>query len=128
MMNKLTLLLVAFFFMSSGVFATSVTRTVDLTQKTVAPVINVKIDLGDVTNLTQCEVAALIDKKLEFSIPDLPVLQCSVTVGATFSVGLLSFNVTVTVSGDCSEVRERGNEIANEILSGLKAYFKSYFE
>jgi hypothetical protein len=127
MMNKLTLLLVAFFFMSSGVFATSVTRTADLTQKTVAPVINVKIDLGDVTNLSSNEIAALINKNLEYNIPDLPVLQCSVSAEGTFNIGFISFKVIVTVSGDCSEVKAHGMEVAYEVLAEIRKYFAENF-
>jgi hypothetical protein len=126
-MNKLTLLLVAFFFMSSVVFATSVTQTADLTQKTVAPVINVKIDLGDITKLNQNDIAGLIDKNLLVSIPDLPALQCAITIEATFSIGIMSFSVSVTVSGDCSEVRSSGRALAIQIINEVKNYLDQYF-
>lgn len=120
-MNKITLLLVAFFVMSSGAFASSGSKTVDLTQKTVAPVINVKIDLGDITNLNESEITALINKNLESCIPDTPKLQCALTVGASFTVGIATFTISVTVSGDCSEVYADGKEIADQLIAKLKA-------
>lgn len=126
-MNKITLLLVAFFVISVGAFASSGSKTVDLTQKTVAPVINVKIDLGDITNLNENEIAKLIKKDLLISVPELPVLQCAITIEATFSIGLLSFSVSVTISGDCSEVRSSGRALAIQIINEVKSYLEEYF-
>ena len=120
-MNKITLLLVAFFVMSSGAFASSGSKTVDLTQKTVAPIINVKIDLGDITNLNENEITALINKNLGSCIPDTPKLQCALTVGASFTVGIATFTISVTVSGDCSEVYADGKEIADQLIAKIKA-------
>ncbi len=127
MMNKLTLLLVAFFVMSLGALASSGSKAVDLTQKTVAPAISVKIDLGDITNLNESEITELIDKNLLISIPDLPVLQCAITIEATFSIGILSFSVSVTVSGDCGEVRSSGKALAIQIINEVRSYLEEYF-
>lgn len=125
-MNKIILLLAALFVVSTSGFALTGSKIADLSQKTASPVINIKIDLGDITNLNSSEIAALIDKNLEASIPDLSKLQCSVTVGATFTVGFASFSVSVTVSGDCSEVRAEGTEIANLILDDVKRYIQKH--
>jgi len=126
-MNKIILLLVALFVVSTSGFALTGSKTADLSQKTASPVINIKIDLGDITNLTQSEVAALIDKNLESCIPDLPVLQCSVTVGATLNIGVFDFNISVTVSGDCSEVRNYGLQLARQIVADIKEQLENYF-
>lgn len=125
-MNKIILLLIALFLVSASGFASVYPRPVDQQQKTNSPVINIKIDLGDITNLSQCEVSALIDKSLELTISEMEVLQCSVTVSASFTVGFASFTVSVTVSGDCAEVRAEGCEIANQIIDDIKSYFKKH--
>ena len=127
MMNKITLLLAAMFVLSTGVFASSGSKTSDLTQKTSSPVINIKIDLGDITNLNESEIASLISKNLDSCVPDTPKLQCSVTVGASFTIGIASFTISVTVSGDCSEIRAEGSEIANQLLNDAKRYILRHF-
>lgn len=125
-MNKITKLLVALFVVSTSGFASTVSNPACLPQKT-SSVISVRIDLGDITNLNQCEIAALIDKNLEAAIPDTPKLQCSVTVGASFSVGIAKFTISVTVSGDCSEVYADGNEIANRLIAKIKTHLINNF-
>lgn len=121
MMHKITLLLIALFLVSVIGFASVNPKSADRQQKTTVPVINIKIDLGDITNLNESEIATLINQNLGSCIPDTPKLQCSVTVGASFSVGVATFTVSVTVSGDCSEVYADGNEIANQIIARIKA-------
>ena len=126
-MNKIILLLVALFVVSTSGFALTGSKTVDQSQKIASPVINIKIDLGDITNLNENDIASLIDKNLVISLPDLPVLQCAVTVEATFSLGVMSFSVSVTVSGDCSEVRSSGRALAIQIIKEVKKCLEEYF-
>lgn len=119
--------MVALFVVSTSGFALTGSKTADLSQKTASPVINIKIDLGDITNLNENDIAALINKNLVISLPDLPVLQCAITVEATFDIGVMSFSVSVTVSGDCSEVRSSGKALAMQIINEVKSYIEEYF-
>jgi hypothetical protein len=111
---------------STSGYAFTSSKPVDLPQKT-SPVISVKIDLGDITNLNENDIAALINKNLVISLPDLPVLQCAITIEATFDIGVMSFRVSVTISGDCSEVRSRGKALAMQIIDEVKNYIEDYF-
>ncbi|MEI7420682.1 MAG: hypothetical protein WCK18_01250 [Prolixibacteraceae bacterium] len=120
MMNKLTLLLVAFFFMSSVVFATSVTQTVDLTQKTVAPVINVKIDLGDITNLNESELVKLIGESINIYKVEAVALQCSFTLKTTLKTPFFDVELSVTVSGDCAQAKAEAQAQLRDMVAWAK--------
>jgi hypothetical protein len=114
------------FLVSASGSAFTNSKTSDLPQKT-SSVISIKIDLGDITNLNENDIAALIDKNLVISLPDLPVLQCAITVEATFNIGVMSFRASVTVSGDCSEVKSKGKALALQIINEVRSYLEEYF-
>jgi hypothetical protein len=125
-MKKFILPLVLLFAIASAGFASSNLKTTD-SPSGIPQVKSISIDLGDITNMTESEVSETITKLLEAELSALPVLQCSVTISAKFTCGVMEVSVSVTVSGDCSEVRSSGRAIANEIIDDVKSYFKKYY-
>ncbi|MCX6220448.1 MAG: hypothetical protein NTZ69_05620 [Bacteroidia bacterium] len=124
-MKKIILLLMVLFVVSSIGFASNDAK-IDKTQTVAPQVKNISIDLGDITNMTTCELTQLINGIIVTGLPDLPVLQCSVTVKANLNIGLFSFEITVTVSGDCAEIRASGTAIAYQIIAAIKSYLESF--
>ncbi|WP_405209207.1 hypothetical protein [Aquimarina sp. LLG6339-5] len=79
------------------------------------------IDLGDITNATAEELTAKINDFINENLSDLDdELTCKVTATGTIGVGIASIEISVEVSGPCSEIRNGGQEIANQILQDIK--------
>ena len=120
-MKKFILPMVLLFAIASAGFASSNAKTAD-SPTGIPQVKSICIDLGDITNMTESELAETITKLLDASLAPLPTaLQCSVTASAELKFGLVSIEVSVTVSGDCSEIRRRGAELARQIIAEFKA-------
>lgn len=87
--------------------------------------VSVKIDLGDLTKSTDKEVRDKINSLISKTLKDVDAeLTCSVTVKGTVSVGVAEVEISVTVSGPCSEVKAAGTEIANQVLDAAKQALK----
>lgn len=127
-MKKIIALLMVLFVVFSSSFASANAKS-DKTPTGSIQSQNVTIALGDITNRTDCEVAEAISE-LTNSCLTTPnkALQCSITVGASIHIGLAEISVSVTVSGDCSEIRTEGEKLAKEILEEIKRYIKYNFE
>ncbi len=119
-MKKIILLLMVLFVVSNIGFASNNAK-INKTQTVAPQVKNISIDLGDITNMTTCELTHLINGIIVNGFPDLPVLQCSVTVSAEMQIGIAKISISVTVSGDCSEIRHAGAEIAQQLIAAIKA-------
>ncbi len=78
-------------------------------------------------NFSGANLLASLNNQLISDLSELPVLQCSVSAKGTLDLGLISFEITVTVSGDCNEVKASGQQIANDILQAFIAYIKANF-
>jgi len=106
------------------ILSTSVTSAKSLSLKTAntkdSNKLNLVIDLGDMTKMSDLEVKTKIDKFLTKNVPAKSVLDCSVTVKGTVTVGVASLEISVTVSGTCAEIAKSGTEIANQILAAVK--------
>ncbi len=127
-MKKFILPMVLLFAIASAGFASSNAKTAD-SPTGIPQVKSICIDLGDITNMTESELSETISRLLETNLSPLPAaLQCSVTVSAKFTCGLGEISVSVTVSGDCSEVRSAGKSIANQIIDDIKSYFKTHYK
>jgi len=114
--------LVALFVVSTSGFALTGSKTADLSQKTVAPVINITIDLGDITDLTSNEVAVLINESINICIPEQAALQCSVTLKSSVKTLVVDMEISVTVSGDCSQVRAEAMSLLHDIVAWAKSF------
>jgi hypothetical protein len=120
-MKKILLLMVVLFVVASTGFASSNLKTVNSTSG-IPQVKSICIDLGDITNMTESELSETINELLDASLSPLPpALQCSVTASAELKFGLVSIEVSVTVSGDCAEIRRIGSQIARQIIAAFKA-------
>lgn len=84
--------------------------------------LKVKINLGDLNNYTDEQIIDIINKTID-NIAD-EELECSVTVSGSVSAGFASAEISVTVSGPCSEISKKGKAIANQLLADLKAEIK----
>jgi hypothetical protein len=87
---------------------------------------NYIINLGDLSQYTPEQIEKEIENVLAL-IDDRSELTCSVTVTGTVSVVWVEFEVSVTVSGPCSEVKAKGKQIALQILDDLKKEIKAFF-
>ncbi len=84
------------------------------------------LDLGNLDKLSDKEVENRIESFLN-SIPEKDDLTCSLKVTGSISVGVVEFEIEVTISGPCSEVKAKGKELANQIIKEVKDYIKSHF-
>ena len=88
--------------------------------------VKIVIDLGKVTSRDQITEARINDVLSEMlkAYADRSELECSVTVKGEVSVGLVSVEISVTVSGPCSEVRAQAGAIANQLMDAVKDALK----
>ena len=119
-MNKITLLLAAVFVLSTGVFAFTGSKTADLTQKTSSPVINIQIDLGDVTNLNENELVELIGESINIYKVEAVALQCSFTLKTTLKTPFFDVELSVTVSGDCAQAKAEAQAQLRDMVAWAK--------
>lgn len=94
--------------------------TTENTQK-----IKLELNLGNLNDISETEMEARVNDFLAKNLSAVDdELDCSVTVTGSVTVGFASFEVSVTVSGPCSEIKKAGGAIANDILDQVKAYIK----
>ena len=116
----------AFMLIGTTVFANN--NAINLENSDIISISNeveLTLDLGDLTNKTEKEInkeiESFINKNLK-SVDD--ELKCKVTVKGKIDVGVGSVEISVEVSGPCSEIKEKGTEIANMILDAVKEAMK----
>jgi hypothetical protein len=90
--------------------------------------INLKINLGNVTNRSEVEIESAINKFLTKNIPSNSELQCSLTLKASVDVGVAEVEIEITVSGPCSEMATKGKKFANDFMNQVKDAVKAAFE
>lgn len=87
-----------------------------------------KLDLGNITNKSQKEIEQMIHSFIDKNLKGVPTeLQCKVSVSGKVDVGVAEFEITVEVSGPCSEVRAKGKQIANQLLNDVIDAIKDAF-
>ncbi|RZK25772.1 MAG: hypothetical protein EOO43_04640 [Flavobacterium sp.] len=89
--------------------------------------INLKLDLGDVTKMSEADIESKITKFLR-NIPRNVELQCSLTLKASVDVGVADIEIEITVSGPCSEMATKGKKLANDFMNQVKDAVKQAFE
>lgn len=87
---------------------------------------NFTLDLGDVTNMPESEIAQKINEFLEANLASLPVLQCSVTITGSVTVPGFEIGIEITVSGDCSEVKSEGIALATAMLKAIQDFLSNF--
>lgn len=112
----------AFMLIGTTVFANSNTTKFNSSDTvSVSNELILTIDLGDLTKKTTKEINTLIGKFLEKELKNVDdELQCKVTAKGSVGVGRNYVEISVEVSGPCSEIRKEGQAIANEILKQVK--------
>lgn len=88
--------------------------------------IQYSLNLGDLTKLSDQQIENAIEKFVN-AIDQGDELTCTITVTGSVGIGLAKFEVSVSVSGPCGEIRAKGRELATEILNEVKDYIKSHF-
>lgn len=79
------------------------------------------LDLGDMSHKSDTEISKEISDFLHTGLSGIEAeLNCKVSVKGKVSVGLASIEITVEVSGPCSEIRSSGTQIAHQILAEVK--------
>lgn len=87
--------------------------------------ISLTLNLGDITNSTKAEINEKVDSFLSKALDtEDQALDCSVTVTGSVTVGVATFEISVTVSGTCEEIAAAGSRIANQVLTQVKEYIK----
>lgn len=116
----------AFMLIGTTVFANSNTTKFNSSDTvSVSNELILTIDLGDLTKKTTKEINTLIGKFLEKELKNVDdELQCKVTAKGSVGVGRNYVEISVEVSGPCSEIRKEGQAIANEILKQVKDALK----
>lgn len=127
-MKKILIMLIA-------VLVTSITNTSAKNSQNISLVfakntdeINLKLDLGNVTNLSEKEIKSKIYTFLDKNIPSNSELQCSLTLKASVDVGVAEIEIEITVSGPCSEMATKGKKIANDFMNEVKKAVKDAFD
>jgi hypothetical protein len=112
----------AFVLIGATVFATSNTIKVENSGiVSISNEIELTLDLGDLTNKSKEQINKAIENFISKNLKSVnPELQCKVTVTGSINVGVSSFEISVEVSGPCSEIRQSGTEIANMVLDAVK--------
>lgn len=83
------------------------------------------LDLGDLSGRSEADIEVLVRGFIEEHLSLVPAdLNCKVSVTGKVTVGVASIDITVEVSGPCSQVRAQGRQIANQVLSELKQALK----
>ena len=106
---------------SAGLYAKTRANLPNLIIQKTLDRIDFSLSLGDLSKMSKEELNTKINKFIEDNVPSKSVLQCSVTVKGTVSVGVASLEISVTVSGTCDEIRKSGTAIANQILAEIKS-------
>ncbi len=116
----------AFMLIGTTVFANSNTTKFNSSDTvSVSNELILTINLGDLTKKTTKEINTLIGKFLKKELKNVDDdLQCKVTAKGSVGVGRNYVEISVEVSGPCSEIRKKGQEIANEILKQVKDAMK----
>ena len=83
------------------------------------------INLGNITGLSADEIDIKLQEVL--SNQNLTDLTCSVSVKGELDLGFITFEISVTVSGPCDEVKKSGKKIALDLLQQVKAYLQEVF-
>lgn len=83
------------------------------------------IDLGDLDSRTEIGISREISEFIEAGLGTVAGdLTCKVIVKGKVTVGVASVEITVEVSGPCSQVKSQGTEIANQVLDEVKKALK----
>lgn len=123
-MKKYILVLIAFAMISFSGFASTNVNSEKLATN-VSQVNNFTLDLGNVTNMTDSELSFLINKFVDTNLSPLPnPMQCSVTVKGTVTCGVASFELSVTVTGDCADIGAAAAKAFKETKHLLKYAFE----
>lgn len=123
MKRKLMMLMVVVFTSIATLSAKNLTVK-DVVKNKSVDAIELKIDLGNITNMSEKEILAKIGENIRLNTPDNAELQCSVTVKAKVDVGVAEVEISVTVSGNCSEIKKSGKVIAGQIVEEISDYLK----
>ncbi|CAL2094086.1 conserved exported protein of unknown function [Tenacibaculum sp. 190524A02b] len=83
--------------------------------------ISLKLDLGDITNLSKEEISNRVQAFLLEKISNEDeLLECEVSVTASLTVGVATGSITVKVKGDYSKIKQEAKEIVDKLIDDLR--------
>jgi|GEM_PF-2994152 len=120
-MKKILLVTISVLFINVIAFASNESikeNPISIEQNEIA----VHLDLGDLSKLTDVELEGKISEFFDNTLPKNPgeELQCKVKVTGSVGIGSNKVEISVEVSGPCSEMVEAGEEIAKKVLQKIK--------
>lgn len=122
-MKKLFFML-AFMLVGTFAFANSFEQN-NLKKEAVPNQFELTINLGDLTSKSSKQIKSQIESFIMKNLASVSdELQCKVTAKGSIDVGFGSIEISVEVSGPCSEVKAKGGEIAQMILDEIKKHFE----
>jgi len=127
-MKKILILLVAVIITSIAVVSAKNSQVVSKVSVQNTDGISLKLNLGNVTNVSEMELESKISKFLTKNIPVNSELECSLTLKASVDVGVADIEIEITVSGPCSEMATKGKKLANDFMIQVKEAVKAAFE
>lgn len=81
------------------------------------------LDLGSIDALTAAEIEQKVEEFIQNNVPNVQ-LNCTITVKGSVNVGIVEFEIEVSVTGSCAEIAKSGKKIANQILSDVTSAIK----
>jgi hypothetical protein len=83
--------------------------------------IELTLDLGDLTNKPKEKINKVVEYFISKNLQSVDdQLHCKITVKGRINVGVGTVEISVEVSGPCSEIKKNGKEIAGMILDAVK--------
>ncbi|CAL2078487.1 hypothetical protein [Tenacibaculum sp. 190524A02b] len=87
--------------------------------------ISLKLDLGDITNLSKEEISNRVQAFLLEKISNEDeLLECEVTLTASVTVGVFTGSASVKVKGKCGEIKKEAQALLQDLMTKLKASLK----
>ena len=122
-MKKLISLLMLsgmFLFAGSSYANTTVNKLVKSEIVSNDKIVSYTLDLGDVSNVSETEIAETIQKFIETNLMQASQLECSITITVNAEVGVIGGTISVTVTGPCDEIAAKAQKIAKDLVKVIK--------
>ena len=109
-----------FLFAGSSYANTTVTNLVKSEIVSNDKIVSYTLDLGDVSNVSEAEIAETIQKFIETNLMQASQLECSITITLNAGAGVIGGTVSVTVTGPCDEIVAKAQKIAKDLVKVIK--------
>ncbi len=90
--------------------------------------VSLKLNLGKINDLPDGKIYSIIENFVTESLSAFPYeLECEISITGTVDLGPISFEIRITVSGPCGEVRAKGGQIAEELMKQIQTEIRKRF-